>query len=206
MRPKCIYIAPAVADRDGVCKAQSAAGAGSLTINGALATGGVATLATPRHVSVYAAGDNSGVTFTVTGTDRMGDALTESITGPNATTVKGEKNFATVTTVAVDAATTGNVEVGSADEFETQWVPVDVYQSPPSYSVYRSSGASMTHNVQYTLDAILTTNEHSVEVASVGEANADQVGTFNEQAITAVRLAVTAFASGTANFRVVQST
>ena len=56
-------------------------GAGNLTINGALADGGSVTFDQPRNVIITSAGDDSGDTFTVTGTDETGTAQTEDITG-----------------------------------------------------------------------------------------------------------------------------
>lgn len=205
MRPTYLAVTMATADRNGVCTAQSKAAAGNLTIDGDLATSGVATMDVPRHVSVYAAGNNSGVTFTVTGTNRDSVAMTESITGPNATTVKGNKNFLTITQVAVDAATTGNVEVGSADELESKVIPVDHYAPTLTYSVKVSSGASLTHNFKFTTD--------NVQASTFDESTAkwyDDLGTDTEDiayasigGITAVRLAITNFVSGIATLGII---
>lgn len=107
------FIEAATADRNGVCAAQTPGSATNLTINGALADGGSVTFDQPRQVTVYAAGDESAKSFTVTGTDETGTAASEVITGPNATTVTGSTYFATVSQVASSAATSGNVEVGS---------------------------------------------------------------------------------------------
>ena len=59
------------------------------------------------------ASDESGVTFTVTGTDMSGNALTEVITGPEANkTVTGRQIFKTIHTVVNSAATTGAITIG----------------------------------------------------------------------------------------------
>lgn len=109
-------IAPATADADGVCQSQTPAEAGALTINGALASGGVATFDIPRHVSIASVGDDSGRTFTITGTDHLGDTITDTVTGANASSAFSAKNFKTVTGVSVDNATAAAVTVGSADQ------------------------------------------------------------------------------------------
>lgn len=103
------------ADPNGISLSQTpAAGPNeALTITGALATASVATLGYNRKVTIDAAGDESGRTFTVTGTDENGTAQTEAITGPNATSVAGTKDFLTVTGVSVDANTAGAVTVGA---------------------------------------------------------------------------------------------
>lgn len=109
------------ADPDGISTSQTpaAGGAQNLTITGALASGGVATLGYRRKVTITAAADDSGRTFTVTGTDANGVALTEDITGPNATLVTGAKEFLTVTQISVDANTAGAVTAGAAIQVGT---------------------------------------------------------------------------------------
>jgi hypothetical protein len=105
------------ADADGVCQSQTPAAGGSqdLTINGAQASGGVASFDAGRLITIASASDDSARTFTITGTDVNGDAQTEVIAGP-ATTVTGTKYFKTVTTVNVDDDTAGAITVGmSAD-------------------------------------------------------------------------------------------
>lgn len=105
---------PNILDRDGICLSQNPSGAGNLTIAGALASGGVATLDVPRTLTVYAAGNESSYTYTVYGTDEYGEDVVETITGPNATTAYGLKAFKTVTRVAV-SGDSGAIEVGTAD-------------------------------------------------------------------------------------------
>ena len=119
---KAKYIAAdtTAADADGVCQSQTPATGGEqdLTINGALASGGVATFTAARLITIASASDDSGRTFTVTGTDVNGNAQTETIAGP-ATTVTGTLYFRTVTQVTVDDDTAGAITVGMAnDAFE----------------------------------------------------------------------------------------
>lgn len=152
MRPKTITLTGAVLDGNGIALAQQTAGAANLTLAGALASGGVATLDIPRHVGIYCAGDINTVVFTVTGTDRFGATITEDITGVNATTVNGVKNFKTVTQVAADAAVGTNVEVGTTNEFDSQVIPVSYRTSNISYSCNPTVAGAFTYEVKYTLD------------------------------------------------------
>lgn len=98
---------PITADADGVCASQAITSAG--TINGALATGGVATFDVPRNV--VAAWTNTAV-LTVTGTDEYGNVLKES--SASGTSMTGKKAFKTVTAVASSASITG-ATVGTGD-------------------------------------------------------------------------------------------
>ena len=75
------FIEAAAADPDGISTAQNLSEADDLTITGALASGGSVTFDEPRNVTITSTGDDTGVTFTVTGTDETGAAQTEEITG-----------------------------------------------------------------------------------------------------------------------------
>ena len=153
MRPKSILISPVASDDDGICKAQAVASATTLTLNGDLASTG---FTQPAHVLITCAGDDDLVTFTVTGTDRYGQVLTEDIAGSDGGTTAGKCNFSTITSVAADAACDGNVEVGNADSLESQWVPMDKYSGDSSISCTLSSGANMTYAIQHTFTNIQT--------------------------------------------------
>ena len=107
------FIEAAAADTDGVCASQTPGSATNMTINGALADSGSVTFDQPRNLTIASAGDDSGKTFTVTGTDETGTAQTEVITGADTATATGSSFFATVTQIATSAATAGAVTVGS---------------------------------------------------------------------------------------------
>lgn len=111
-------IVPAAINTIGVCAGQSAAAAGNLTLNGSLATGGIATLDYERAVFITAPGTETGVNFTIYGTDMYGESLTWSTAGPAAgEATTSAKTFKTITRVAVDTATTSSITVGTADVF-----------------------------------------------------------------------------------------
>jgi hypothetical protein len=99
-------------DADGISVAATLSGSGNLTLGGALTSGGSATFNAGRVVTLLSAGDDSGDTFTVTGTDVNGDAQTEDITGADTGTATGSKYFKTVSQIATDGASAGNVSAG----------------------------------------------------------------------------------------------
>lgn len=118
---------PATADADGYSVSHAGAGAAgttSMTIGGALASGGVGTADFARNVVITVTHASAVVAMsgTITGTDANGNTITEdwSVTaGTTSKTFTGKKAFKTVTsiteTVAADAsgnsivAGTGNV-------------------------------------------------------------------------------------------------
>ena len=131
---------PTAADTDGICASQTTSAAANMTLNGALTatingnsvyapsvsgTAATADGAWARKIGITSDGNDSGITFTITGTDVNGKALSETVTGPNSTTVYSTNstaaNFKSVTKIATSGATTGNITIGTAA------VAADVY-------------------------------------------------------------------------------
>ena len=64
-------------------------------------------------VSINSSANDSGITFTITGTDINGKTQTEgAITGPSSTTVQSTLAYKTVTSIVTNGALTGNVKIG----------------------------------------------------------------------------------------------
>ena len=99
-------------DADGLSVAATLGGAANLTLGGALTSGGSATFNAGRIITILSAGDDSGDTLTVTGTDVNGDAQTEEITGADTGTATGTKYFKTVSQIAINGASAGDVSAG----------------------------------------------------------------------------------------------
>tara|TARA_R100001143_G_scaffold41547_1_gene37661 strand:- start:8364 stop:8978 length:615 start_codon:yes stop_codon:yes gene_type:complete len=99
-------------DADGISTAAAVGEDAALTIGGALASGGSVTLSHGRIVTILSAGDDSGISFTVVGTDVNSDAQTESITGANAGTATGSSYFLTITSITAVGDPAGNVSAG----------------------------------------------------------------------------------------------
>lgn len=111
-------IVPAAAAANAVCASQSVGAAGALTVNGASASGGVATFDYARTVNIDTSNaNNTTQVITVTGTDYWGQAQTEAITCNGTSTVNGDKAFKTISAVSSNAALTGTITVGNNDTF-----------------------------------------------------------------------------------------
>ena len=105
----------AVAATGNITVGTEAAGGLDLSIGGALAAAGTATNAAARNVTIKSSADDTGKTFTVTGTDKNGTALTETITGSDGTgngIATGSEFFKTITSVKSSAFTAGSLEIG----------------------------------------------------------------------------------------------
>lgn len=152
MRPYVYTLGPlATADADGIAQSQTPAGAGALTLNGALVTSGVAQLGVARRVLVTTVSDESAKTLTVTGTDWFGNTISETITGPVATTGYTDSDFLTVTSVTVSAAFTGAVTVGTNGIASSPPLILD-YMARPQVSLQVAVTGTVNWTVQQTLD------------------------------------------------------
>jgi hypothetical protein len=99
--------------------------AGLLAIDGAagfLTTGTAKTIAVrdpttmiSRAVRVTSGGNDSGITFTVTGYDIYGYLMHETITGANAGIATGKKAFKYIASIVASAAVASTVSVGTSD-------------------------------------------------------------------------------------------
>lgn len=107
------FIEAAAIDADGISVAASVGNNANLVLGGALTSGGAVTFDEPRNITILSAGNDSSKSFTVTGTDEQGDAVTESITGANAGTATGSTFFTTISQIAAVGNPAGNVSAGS---------------------------------------------------------------------------------------------
>ena len=152
--PIVVSVSLAAADDDGIAQNQTLGAAGNMTLNGLLVTDGVATLTTAgieRQVLLTSVSDESAKTFTVYGTNATGNEISESITGPN-TTATTNKFFRTVTRVAVSAATTGNVKVGTNGVGATRFVSIDQNKAVSGISYEFVVSGTVNYDLQHTLN------------------------------------------------------
>ena len=112
------------------------------TVSGAL--GGVAGAA---KVCIGSTGDDTGITFTITGTDIFGNVQTEgAITGPGAAAgadVQSASLYQTITSVVSNGTLTGNITVGYS------YVGVAsqaIYQLKSNYNAYTNGETPATSN------------------------------------------------------------
>ena len=101
------------ADPNGFSASAQVGNNAALVLGGALASGGAVTLDSARTVSITSGGDDSGISFTVVGTDLDGASLTESITGGSSTLSAGTKYFKTITSITAVGDPAGTVIAGT---------------------------------------------------------------------------------------------
>lgn len=152
MKRQLVTVGPlATASANNIAISQTIGGAGNLTLNGAAVSGGVATLDTARLVLITTTGDESSHTFTVYGTDRNGNYITDTIPGPATSTGLTTKNFKTVTQVSTSAGLSAAVTVGTSATGMTDWVRFDEW-APSLISIQCNATGTVNYTVQQTLN------------------------------------------------------
>lgn len=130
----------------------------SVTISGAAAAAvtvghsGAATMDLARHIIITSADDDTGITFTVTGTDWSGNTISETITGANAGAASGVLDFKTVTSVTTSDATAAAVTVGTNGVGGSPWVRFDDYASVAQVAIQATVSGTVNYSVQTTMD------------------------------------------------------
>lgn len=149
MRPVQVTVGPlATASATSICASQTPTAL--FTINGSLASGGVATLDTARRVLITPAGNESANTFTVNGTNASGVPQTEIIAGQNATAFYTNLDFKTVTSITLASAASGAITVGTNSVASSAWVRLDEWASP-MVAIQCTVTGTVTYTVQQTL-------------------------------------------------------
>lgn len=155
--PTTLALTYSALDADGICASQSAAGAGNLTLDGALVSGGVAVLTDygfERAVVITSAGNDSAKTFTIYGLNSSGNPIQQAVTGANAGAATSTMLFYKVTRVAVSAATASTVTVGTNGVISSRWLQLDANLTPFSVGIGVVVSGTINFTVQYTYDNI----------------------------------------------------
>lgn len=147
MRTISVTVGPIIAaNASNIAQTQSiAAAGGKLTLNGTLASGGVATIANPSRITITSAGDDTGKTWTVAGTNWAGNVIGETIAGSNVL-VASVLTYATVTAISLSAASASTVTAGTSAVASSPWVRFDEWAEPNIGAQF-----TVTGTVNYTL-------------------------------------------------------
>lgn len=195
--------APTAVDTDGVCASQSP-GAGAILINGALATGGVATFGAAQKVRLTSGGNDSGITFTFVGTDADGKPQRETVNGTNASNSDTTKFYKTITAITASAAVATTIIVGNLIASVSPSFLCNTAINPFNLNLYAQlvSGTA-TFGMDYTFDepGPLAT---WIADATITAKSASTESTLTKP-ITALRMNLTASSSGVVSLRVIQA-
>ena len=109
-----------------------------------------ATLDQPRRVLLTFGADETGTDFTVTGTDAVGNVISEVI-GGTATTALSALDYATVTSISTSAAANAGIIIGTTDVASSAWVRFDDW-APNYISIQNVASGTVNYTIEYTLN------------------------------------------------------
>jgi hypothetical protein len=145
-----IQVSLALADAaDNNIAASQSPGAGAITLNGTVGTG---TLTTARRVIVTSGGNDTAITFTVIGTNRNGNAQSETITGASGAAASTTQDFLTVTSVTHTGSVAGTVKVGTNGVASSQWCSINYHTTPVNIGVGVVVSGTVNFTVEVTYD------------------------------------------------------
>ncbi len=148
----------AAASANNIALSQTTAGAANLTLNGSLVSGGVAVLDAPRHVIVTSGGNDSGITFTATGTDFAGYPMVATVAGASIGAADFGVSFKTITKITASGATSGSgVTVGTNAIADSAPICLDEFGFAPTTLQVVVSG-TVNFSVSQTLDDFTNPN------------------------------------------------
>lgn len=151
--PVIVTVGPLAAGvADNIAQSQALAAAGNLTLNGALVSGGVATMDVQRRVIITSGGNDTGITFTIYGTNNDGNAFQEIVTGASGAAAQSTCDFKTVTRVAASGAVATTVEVGTNGVASSKWFPVDFGRNPINVGMRFNLTGAANFDLELTMD------------------------------------------------------
>lgn len=137
------------ADDDIIAASQTPAGAGNLT----LITSTV-TLDTPRQVILTFAGNETGHSFVVYGTQNIDGTgpIHETIAGTTAGIVTSTRMYGTVTRISISAAATGAIKAGTNGVGATPWISTNYQVAPFELAIGCVVTGTVNYTIQFTYD------------------------------------------------------
>lgn len=126
----------------------SAASAGAITVGRA----GVATFDTPRRLIITSGGNDTGITFTVAGTDARGSAIGEVVTGASGGAAQSVLDYKTITSVLSSGAAATTLTFGTNGVASSQWIRFDDYAANSQISIQCTVSGTTNYTVQQTMD------------------------------------------------------
>lgn len=150
----------ASASANNIATSQSP-GTAALTINGAAASGGVATIdsatasntAIGRRVIVTSAGNDTGINWTVVGTNSRGNRISDTFAGASGGAAQSNLDFVTVTSITPSAAAAGAVTAGTNGVGSSPWQFMNWDDTPINVAVaIELVIGSANYTIEYTFD------------------------------------------------------
>lgn len=106
-----------------------------------------------RRVAITSGGNDSGITFTVVGTNQVGAPISDTFAGANATTAQSNQDFLTVSSIVPSANVSSTVTAGTNGVGSSLWQILNWFDTTPvlNIAVELRTGAA-NYTIEYTLD------------------------------------------------------
>lgn len=195
------------ANAANICQSQPLLAAGDLTLNGTTVVAGVANLLTPRRVLFTPAGAEAGKIATIYGYNLPGVPLTETVTlVSNPSTVASSLDYQYITRIAINAALTSTITVGTNGSGATDWLMPSFHLTPFRMDLRTRLSGSVTYDLETTQDdywtAATPTTIANAQKVLTGETTATDVAL--DQPVRGWRVLITA-GTGTITIDAIQS-
>lgn len=187
MRPVYYTFTPATEDTDALANNVTAASGAAFTLAASAPSDGLA-----HKVVITPSGSVTG-NYTISGKDADGQTVSETLatdTTNAVTSVKFYKSDIVVKAPAGLGAET--VDIGWADEFATQTIPLEIYANAPS-----SVGVAVTGTLSYTVEGTLSDIRQSPQ-AEQADYDWQSNGNFDSIFHRALRVVVDSYSAGAA--------
>ena len=152
-RPVVTTVSLIAAVSNGICQTQTPPPSNGLVFNGSLVNAaGVAVLDSARCIAIASTGNDSGITFTITGTTRPEApelTLVEVIAGSNGGTAVSTRNFKTVTSIVASGPVAGAITVGTNGIASGPWVVWNNFVADFNVGI---AGIVISGNPQWQID------------------------------------------------------
>lgn len=163
--------------------------------NGHPVNGVGAIFPTPVQIAIASAGNDSGITFKVTGLDIGGNLISEVIAGGSTATVTTKNIFSQVFSVTPSGATAAAITVGNGATVLSPWLILGSQRNHYQYNLraWFPTGSG-TYDLQATSDpnVMLNTGGQADDIITLLAAQAVATTTLEQAPFTAVRLSVAA--------------
>lgn len=147
MQPAYITKSLIAASVNVIATSQTPLGAGNLTL-----VSSTVVLDTQRQVLITQAANETGHNFTLYGTNDSGAPISEVVAGSSGASVTSVLNYKTITRVAISAAATGAIQVGTNGVGATQWKILNTSVTPFNLGLAVIITGTVNFTVNYTYE------------------------------------------------------
>ena len=162
MRSKVYTLVGIAADTNDIAAAQAPTSGTPLTL------GTTDLSASPRFITLTSAANLSAISFTIVGTNRWGDSLTEVLVGPNANTVQSLGVYKTVVSITPNGTSGSTISAGWPAGATSPWIVIGQnmgFDSPPTaFCSALTIAGTPTGNFQVTYSMFSSLTEPEITI------------------------------------------